>query len=90
MTPKIFKVSIHTYIAVAAMDEAEAKQAAKRHCFVDGATQKIDKPVLVTDLTQLPYGWNGGELTFTNYPDCREPWGQQSIKYWLNKQKETV
>ena len=86
MTPHIYKVKVTTEIVVSAMSTDEAVAAVKRHCFVDGATQKFSNPVRITDVSELPKGWTGVELAFSlqEYP----PYGQRSIGKWLEKRGE--
>lgn len=85
MTPKIFKRRVTLDIVVMAADEAEAAEAVDRHTIIDGVSRRLGPLVEVTDVSQLPPGWNGGELAFSKW--AREPWHEKSIKHWLNRRK---
>lgn len=83
MNPRVYRATVHTTLVITAYDEAEATAVAKKFAFVDGASQRFDKPSDVVTLDHLPSGWTGGELAFSKTD--HELYGQRPIKHWLPK-----
>ena len=78
---RIYKARVTLDIVVQAKDPAEAAIAVDRHTFIDGVSREVGEIVEVRDVSELPPGWDGGELAFSAWEIQIQT--ERSIRSWL-------
>lgn len=78
---RIFKARVTMDIVVQAADADEAQRAVDRHTVIDGIPRCVGEITEVTELAQLPDGWDGGELAFSAW--AVDTVTERPISRWL-------